>query len=112
MIALTLIDPPCELCTALCCKCRGRAYVVELKPEEVDRFPEAVFTDNTWVIPLVDGKCVFLGTNDRCTIYERRPFLCVEYNCLNGYKSKENGSHSFFLDDHPELVDIIERSLI
>lgn len=45
---------PCTQCGA-CCRAAGRAGLMPSKP---------------------DGSCVHLGDDNRCTIYEDRPYFC------------------------------------
>ena len=66
-----------------------------------DVVPNLGITDSEWCLPYKDGKCVYLGDDDKCTIYESRPERCREFNCVNGYKCKGE-YHSYFLEDHPE----------
>lgn len=113
--------PPCEHCSAYCCKQRGHDFAVLLEEHEVERFDQACLvrdvvpnlgiTDSEWCLPYKDGKCVYLGDDDKCTIYESRPERCREFNCVNGYKCKGE-YHSYFLEDHPEVVKLIELHVI
>ena len=106
------LSPPCEQCQAYCCKQRGHDFAVLLEESEVERFDLACLVkDQGWCLPYVDGKCAYLGDDDRCTIYESRPKRCREFNCINGYKCKGE-YHSFFLEDHPEVVSLIKLHVI
>lgn len=107
------MNPPCEFCHGTCCKSH-RECSVELNDNEVPLFPEAILVDDglgskVWGIPNVDGHCIHLK-NERCSIYENRPHLCKQYNCLNGYDPTKK-RHSFFLGDHPEVVELLELHL-
>lgn len=83
-----------------------------LSDREINQFDQACLNkDQEWCLPYKDGKCVYLGEDDRCTIYESRPERCREFNCVNGYKCKGE-HHSFFLEDHPEVVNLIELHVI
>ena len=121
---MTAQPPPCEQCQAYCCKQRGHDFAVLLDEHEVERFDQACLVKDVipnlgfrdedepaWCLPYKDGKCVYLGEDDRCTIYERRPERCREFNCVNGYKCKGE-YHSYFLEDHPEVVTLIELHVI
>lgn len=33
-----------------------------------------------------DGSCVYLGDDNRCSIYDRRPQVCRNFNCKNGWE--------------------------
>ena len=106
--------PPCEQCRGLCCTglTTQRSIAVELSPEEAAQFPEAITVlDRLGPIlglPLnAAGRCIHLTEQNRCSIYDRRPKLCRTFNCLYGYRVGKN-RHSFFLEDHPELVTLIE----
>ena len=61
-------------------------------------------------IPYKDGTCIYLdGDSNMCRIYDRRPNLCREFNCLDGYKCRADGGHSFFLNDNEKVVRLIEN---
>ena len=105
------ISPPCNLCQAVCCQSSQRPFAVLLDKQDLERLPEAVpfakkTTDGLVALPYMDGKCPFLsGTS--CSVYDKRPELCREFNCVNGC---QNGRLSFFLRDHPEVVEIIKQA--
>lgn len=116
---MTLPNPPCEQCTAVCCKQKYltglnyglHEFAVEILVEEEHLFPEAVshpepYDQSRKVLPYIAGKCMFLQ-DDRCSIYDRRPKCCQTFNCLSFWKSRPSGDHGSFLDDHPEVVDLI-----
>lgn len=69
----------CSTCKALCCRLE-----VQLIDDSDDQVPEE-FTEKTKDLYTVmkqgaDGWCEALDRNTMlCTIYERRPFLCREY---------------------------------
>lgn len=104
-------EPPCNLCKAVCCQSSQRPFAVLLEKQDLERLPEAVpfakkTTDGLVALPYMDGKCPFLsGTS--CSVYDKRPELCREFNCVNGC---QNGRLSFFLRDHPEVVEIIKQA--
>lgn len=117
-----LPDPPCDHCQAYCCKqsqpdINYPAYAVDIMPEEEHLFPEAIKTvcslsGSSKSLPYIDGKCIHLGPDDRCSIYDRRPQLCRAFNCLAAYKAKGDGKggmiHAHFLEDNDALVSLIE----
>lgn len=118
-----MTDPPCDGCTGVCCKSPVHKFAVILQPEEQDNY-EHVWLDEDGnsikaggtapfnpVIPYKDGKCIYLGSDNRCTIYERRPTLCREFSCLSGYRKHGDKGHGFFLEDHPEVVELIELTI-
>lgn len=111
-------EPPCEYCTAVCCKQTTHKFAVLLEEDEVDAFDQACLIqspekdgDTAWCLPYKNKKCVYLNDNDRCGIYDRRPKRCREFNCVNGYKIRGE-HHSFFLEDHPKVVSLIELHVI
>lgn len=118
-----LTDPPCDGCTGVCCKSPVHKFAVILDSEEEDNYTH-VWLDEDGVsaeegsegplfpvIPYKDGKCIYLGSDNRCTIYERRPNLCREFSCLSGYRAHGDEGHGFFLEDHPEVVELIELTI-
>lgn len=120
------IEPPCAACTGACCRNSEyghHKFAVILDSEEEDDY-EHVWLDEDGVsakdgsegplfpvIPYKDGRCIYLGDDNRCTIYERRPALCREFTCLSGYRRHGDKGHGFFLEDHPEVVELIELTL-
>ena len=93
---------------AACCKQNGHGYSVLLEPHEYARFgPFSIdyavdngrFRQVERVIPYRGGRCVFLGEDDLCTIYEDRPQSCRRFECVRGYHhgGADVRSHSDFL---------------
>jgi Fe-S-cluster containining protein len=72
---------PCGSCTACCTHLHLHA---EIQPEELSAFPEAVKNDTIahgWRLPKKDnGECVHL-VGGQCSIYERRPRACRDFDC-------------------------------
>jgi Fe-S-cluster containining protein len=99
-------DSPCGLCTAACCKQNGHDYAAILRGDEVRRFAafaidvpigdgDRIVTER--VLPYVDGRCQFLGEDDRCTIYEDRPGACRAFQCVEYFNQRGVGAHGSFL---------------
>jgi hypothetical protein len=81
-------QPDCSQCIGLCC---GKAI------SKIYLYPEQFQTD-VWVVEQGrwyedeteqkflaykgDGSCVYLSKENRCTIYEQRPEVCRQFNCL------------------------------
>lgn len=113
-------EPPCRHCYGACCRQHaGHPFAVLLDDDEAELYPERVEVEKLYArriegadgltaLPYVDGKCVHLGDDDRCGIYDGRPKRCREFSCLNGYRLKGEDRHSFFLEDNPRVVAIIE----
>ena len=82
---------PCDQCVAACCKQNGHEFAAILDEDERRRFgPFAQMvairrSDGTlvseFVLPYRDGRCQFLGDDDRCTIYDDRPRACRVFEC-------------------------------
>src|SRR4051812_49325728 len=111
---------PCNLCRANCCKQNGHDYAVLLEPDEWRRFAPfcvevlvdggaCVTTER--VLPYRDGRCQFLGRDDRCTIYEDRPTNCRRFECAPGYHERgtDLSGHSLFLRQNPDVLSILEQ---
>jgi Fe-S-cluster containining protein len=113
-------DSPCDLCTAACCRQNGHAYAVLLEGEERRRFAPwamdvaiagdggAVVSER--VLPYRDGRCVFLGGDNLCAIYEDRPVNCRRFQCIGGYHlgGGRIGCHSQFLSANRDVVRVLE----
>jgi Fe-S-cluster containining protein len=120
-IRLAIIGPsPCERCDAACCKQNGCGYSVLLEPEEYARFrPFAldlpVLHDGRVVVEMVlpyrDGKCIFLGDDDRCTIYEDRPASCRKFECTKYFNNGGStpGRHEAFIERNPRVKAMLEE---
>jgi Fe-S-cluster containining protein len=104
---------PCGSCAANCCKQNGHEFAVLLRGDEVRRFgPFSVDVPvrqqgggvvSERVLPYVDGRCQFLGEDDRCTIYEDRPASCREFECVRFFNAEGQGRHGRFLELNPDV---------
>ena len=114
-IRLAIIgSSPCHVCTAACCKQNGHTYAVLLEPDEHRKFApfsvDAPIQNGSLraierVLPYRDGRCMFLGGDDLCTIYEDRPQSCRNFECIKGYKPQRG--HSAFLLRNPAVLAIL-----
>lgn len=71
---------PCGACHACC---SNPNLNVDLTPEEAERFPDAVpmpYEERKQLPRKGNGDCVYL-TGGRCSIYDRRPRACRQYDC-------------------------------
>jgi Fe-S-cluster containining protein len=109
-------ESPCGHCHAACCKQNGHAYAVLLRGDEVRRFaPWAVDVpisqgDNVVierVITYRDGRCPFLGDDDRCTIYESRPQSCRIFQCIDFLHRDGLNRHGEFLNRNPRVLQML-----
>jgi Fe-S-cluster containining protein len=111
-------DSPCDGCVAACCKQNGHAYAAVLRGEEVRRFaPFAVDVPIERadgrvvferVLPYVNGRCQFLGDDERCTIYEDRPGACRAFQCVGAFNAEGLGMHGMFLERNPRVRVMLE----
>ncbi len=108
---------PCHLCCAACCKQNGHEFAVLLSGDEVRRF--APFSVDVpiraggrvvveRVLPYVDGRCQFLGPDDRCTIYEDRPAACRAFECVAHFNRDGVGRHGPFLVGNAPVREMLE----
>src|SRR5437764_451869 len=110
-------DSPCGLCRAACCKQNGHEYAAMLRGHEVRKFA-ALAVDVTIregerlvserVLPYVDGRCQFLGEDDRCTIYDDRPSACRAFQCVEHFNPRGVGAHGPFLERNVTVLTILE----
>ena len=117
-------DSPCHLCTAACCRQNGHDYAVLLQgeaerrkfaPWSVDvridtRDEHGTRVTVERVLPYQDGRCVFLGHDNLCMIYEDRPLSCRQFQCVSGYRTVASnpGGHSDFLQNNPPVLQILD----
>jgi Fe-S-cluster containining protein len=113
-------EPPCERCRANCCKQNGHEYAVLLEGQERRRF--AAFSEEVvvrgeggarveQVLPYVEGRCQFLGADERCRIYEDRPVNCRRFDCLPGYHHRGGDvtSHGMFLVRNGDVRKMLDE---
>ena len=112
-------DSPCHRCAANCCKQNGHDYAALLAGDEVRRFAPfsvdvpirtadgRVVTER--VLPYVDGRCQFLGADDRCTIYDDRPAACRAFQCVPHFNAEAVGQHGVFLRRNPTVRRMLEE---
>ena len=85
-----IVSKYCEKCTGICCK----NLAVEIgRPEnksEVEALKWQLHFDTVKVYihnkrwhMLIDGECLYLSKNNKCTIYSNRPNRCRAYNPPN-----------------------------
>ena len=109
---------PCGGCTAACCKQNGHDYAALLRGNEVRRFAaygvDVPIRDDQGalvverILPYVNGRCQFLGQDDRCTIYEDRPQACRAFQCVLAFNAEGVGRHGRFLSLNPQVRELLE----
>jgi Fe-S-cluster containining protein len=109
---------PCDLCTAACCKQNGHTYAARLQDDEIRKFaPFAIDVpitsdDNQLsyerVLPYINGRCPFLGDDDRCTIYDDRPRACRQFQCIESFNADGIGRHGTFLQRNPRVREMLD----
>jgi Fe-S-cluster containining protein len=110
-------NSPCERCTAACCKQNGHDYAALLVGGETRKFApfaidvkiragHRIVTER--VLPYVNGRCTFLGADDRCTIYEDRPDSCRAFECVVQFNRDGTGQHGEFLHRNVEVREMLE----
>jgi Fe-S-cluster containining protein len=117
---LAIIGPsPCDRCHAACCRENGHAYSVLLQGEDERRrfapwainLPVAGDDGGTVVervLPYRDGRCIFLGDDGLCQIYEDRPRSCRAFECTKHFSRHGPGNHSRFLQINPRVRELLE----
>lgn len=113
-IRIAIIGPsPCDRCDAACCKQSAWAYAVLLQSDrERRRFAPWSTTTllndadgstrTVQVIAYRDGRCPFLGADDRCTIYDDRPLSCRQFECTRRF-----GVDTTFFDANPRVTRLL-----
>lgn len=114
-------DSPCDLCVAACCKQNGHEYAVLLEgDDERRRFaPWAVGVPirrpdgsiaREPALPYRDGRCPFLGGDDRCSIYDDRPRNCRRFQCVTHYRrgGSDPRGHGEFLRRNGHVLKILD----
>ena len=102
--------PPCSKCNSACCRQFGNAkFAVGLEDDE--DFPEAKLyklpSGKVRGLPFKDGKCIHLGDDNLCKVYDKRPKMCRQFNCLYSYYVFGN-AHGNIIQHNPHLVPLIQ----
>jgi len=61
------------------------------------------------VLPYREGRCQFLGEDDRCTIYDDRPVSCRLFQCVSDFNRDGAGKHGIFLQRNAPVRQMLER---
>ena len=119
-IRLAIIgESPCGACYAACCKQNGHEFAALLQGEDELRrfrpFAQSVVMASGGAHPVVervlpyrDGRCVFLGSDDRCTVYEDRPQACRAFQCVTSFNAHGISRHGEFLARNPRVLDLLK----
>ncbi|MGF1633601.1 MAG: YkgJ family cysteine cluster protein [Phycisphaerae bacterium] len=111
---------PCTGCTAACCRRTVSDFAVLLQTEHERRrfgpwsvtLPVAdeagVLRHERVITYRDDGRCPFLGDDDRCTIYEDRPEACRAFECTRHFGHRGPGSDGFFLRRNLDVRRLLE----
>ncbi len=87
MTTATTTRTECGQCPALCCKNlsirilrpRTKAEIQDLKWQLQFDTVSIYIRNNRW-FQLVEGRCIYLGENNRCKVYPVRPDMCRRHN--------------------------------
>ena len=119
-VRLAILGPsPCGRCYAACCKQNGHEWSVLLQTDDERRrfapwaMDAAVAAADgrpvvEKVLPYRDGRCVFLGDDDRCAIYDVRPTSCRQLECTKQFPRHGPGRHGRFLELNPRVRALLE----
>ncbi|MDB5295966.1 MAG: hypothetical protein JWO31_1949 [Phycisphaerales bacterium] len=119
-IRIAIVGPsPCGRCYAACCKQNGHDWSVLLQGDDERRrfrpwaLDAAVVGDDgrpvvEKVLPYRDGRCVFLGDDDRCAVYDVRPRSCRRFECTTHFGRHGVGRHGRFLELNPRVREVLE----
>lgn len=47
----------------------------------VDDVPSGMFGPDGYILKKEDGTCIALGEDNKCSIHERKPVACRQYDC-------------------------------
>lgn len=72
----------CTRCPGICCKWGGNPNLaVRLELDEVNQYSHfALKAGEDYRLKMHMGRCIYLK-HGKCSIYERRPKACREYDC-------------------------------
>lgn len=80
-------DRACEGCKALCCHDLAWPVAPPITPQNIANISWSLHFDAVKILVLndkwymlIEGKCIYLGDDSKCTIYETRPEQCRDHN--------------------------------
>jgi len=115
-LRIAIVGPsPCERCDAACCKQSAWPYAVLLQSDEERRrfkpwstttlLNDADGSTRTvQVIAYKNGRCPFLGDDDRCGIYDDRPLSCRQFECTRRF-----GQDQTFFAANPRVEKLLQN---
>ena len=114
-------ESPCGECPgANCCQQNGHEFAVLLEEHEYARFKPFAQDISIQhhhsrvlekVLPYRDGRCQFLGSDNRCLIYDDRPVNCRRFQCVDHFHNRgtTRGEHGRFLQLNPDILRKLEQ---
>ena len=115
-VRIAIIGPsPCDACDAACCKQSAWGYAALLQSDDERRrfgpWSATTLLDDAdgvtrtvQVIGYRDGRCPFLGSDDRCSIYDDRPLSCRQFECTRRF-----GNDASFFDANARVRELLLR---
>lgn len=112
-MSLNVQTPPCHMCPAICC----HYYAMQIDtPEDKEDFENikwyvahqgttAYVEEGEWYLE-IKSRCKYLGGDNRCTVYDRRPQMCRDYG--NDDKGEVNCHMSEGEMQHEHFFSTIE----
>lgn len=86
MTPLPVIGPPCREIRCTEC-CRGELLVL-MPDEDHTQYETVQVADGYAIRPKSNLDCWYLDRATGCTIYDRRPLMCREFDCVKAYKAR------------------------
>jgi len=113
--------PPCDLCTALCCKYFAMQIDKPTSPTDFDQIRWYLVhqdvlvwvQDGDWYLE-VRNRCRHLTPDNRCGIYETRPDVCRDYpdpEDMSCEYESENLKYDLFFDAAEPFQEWAEREM-
>ncbi len=88
----------CTKCFGICCKWGGNIKLSpRLEPDEINQYSHVALNSQDFRLKMALGRCIYLKKG-KCTIYDRRPKACREYDCIEEAERIVNQSHDPIMD--------------
>lgn len=107
--------PPCDQCTALCCRYFALQLDTPEDREDFDSIRWYLLHGKSWIwvdagdwYLQVDEPCRFLGPKNACTIYDKRPQICRDYGLPEHREHPEDPLCDYFSRDQRHDLEFRE----
>lgn len=109
---------PCNGCT-ICCQgdliiiekqeMRNGAVRMDIRDDASEYLTQTMSNGDVVLQHQKNGDCIYLDRKKGCTIHDRRPLVCREFDCARLVKTFTRRSRQRLVEQHPHMADVFWR---